>query len=113
MPVLPLGAALALAAVVAPPDAVAAVSIGRRLGLPPRVMTVLTGESLFNDATALTALRVAVAATVGTGFSLWSGSAGSCSSRPAVWCWVRCSAGWCIRSGCGCTTRGWKVRSAW
>ncbi|MFZ0122437.1 MAG: hypothetical protein WAL99_23930 [Pseudonocardiaceae bacterium] len=54
MPVLPLGAALALAAVVAPPDAVAAVSIGRRLGLPPRVMTVLTGESLFNDATALT-----------------------------------------------------------
>jgi len=73
VPGLPLGAALALAAVVAPPDAVAAVSIGRRLGLPRRVMTVLTGESLFNDATALTALRVAVAATAGTGFSLWSG----------------------------------------
>ncbi len=73
VPGLPLGAALALAAVVAPPDAVAAVSIGRRLGLPRRVMTVLIGESLFNDATALTALRVAVAATVGTGFSLWSG----------------------------------------
>ncbi|MDQ2789484.1 MAG: Na+/H+ antiporter [Pseudonocardiales bacterium] len=73
VPGLPLGAALALAAVVAPPDAVAAVSIGRRLGLPRRVMTVLTGESLFNDATALTALRVAVAAAAGTGFSLWSG----------------------------------------
>ncbi|HSL08600.1 MAG TPA: Na+/H+ antiporter [Pseudonocardiaceae bacterium] len=73
VPGLPLPAALALAAVVAPPDAVAAAAIGRRLGLPRRVMTVLAGESLFNDATALTVLRVAVAAVVGTGFSLWSG----------------------------------------
>ncbi len=73
VPGLPLPAALALAAVVAPPDAVAAVAIGRHLGLPRRVMTVLAGESLFNDATALTALRVAVAAAVGAGFSLWSG----------------------------------------
>lgn len=76
VPGLPLPSALALAAVVAPPDAVAAVSIGRRLGLPRRVMTVLTGESLFNDATALTALRVAVAAGVGTGFSLAAGLGG-------------------------------------
>ncbi len=76
VPGLPLPAALALAAVVAPPDAVAAVAIGRRLGLPRRVMTVLAGESLFNDATALTALRIAVAASVGTGFSLWSGLGG-------------------------------------
>jgi monovalent cation/hydrogen antiporter len=76
VPGLPLPSALALAAVVAPPDAVAAVAIGRRLGLPRRVMTLLTGESLFNDATALTALRVAVAAGVGTGFSLWSGLGG-------------------------------------
>jgi CPA1 family monovalent cation:H+ antiporter len=76
VPGLPLPSALALAAVVAPPDAVAAVAIGRRLGLPRRVMTLLTGESLFNDATALTALRVAVAAAVGTGFSLWSGLGG-------------------------------------
>jgi monovalent cation/hydrogen antiporter len=73
VPGLPLPAALALAAVVAPPDAVAAVAVGRRLGLPRRMMTVLTGESLFNDATALTVLRVAVAATAGAGFSLWSG----------------------------------------
>ncbi len=76
VPGLPLAAALALGAVVAPPDAVSAVVIGRRLGLPRRVMTVLAGESLFNDATALTALRVAVAAGVGTGFSLWSGVVG-------------------------------------
>jgi monovalent cation/hydrogen antiporter len=73
VPGLPLPAALALGAVVAPPDVVAAVAIGRRLGLPRRVMTVLAGESLFNDATALTVLRVAVAAAVGAGFSLWSG----------------------------------------
>ncbi|MGH3981973.1 MAG: Na+/H+ antiporter [Pseudonocardiaceae bacterium] len=73
VPGLPLGAALALGAVVAPPDAVSAVAIGRRLGLPRRVMTVLAGESLFNDATALTVLRVAVAATAGTGFSVWAG----------------------------------------
>jgi monovalent cation/hydrogen antiporter len=73
VPGLPLAAALALGAVVAPPDAVSAVVIGRRLGLPRRVMTVLAGESLFNDATALTVVRVAVAAAAGTGFSLWSG----------------------------------------
>jgi CPA1 family monovalent cation:H+ antiporter len=73
VPGLPLPAAVALGAVVAPPDAVAAVTIGRKLGMPRRAMTVLAGESLFNDATALTALRVAVAATVGTGFTLWAG----------------------------------------
>jgi monovalent cation/hydrogen antiporter len=73
VPGLTLPAALALGAVVAPPDAVSAVTIGRSLGLPRRVMTVLAGESLFNDATALTALGVAVAATVGGGFSLAGG----------------------------------------
>jgi CPA1 family monovalent cation:H+ antiporter len=69
VPGLPLPSALVLGAVVAPPDAVAAVSIGRRLGLPRRVMTVPTGESLVNDATALTAFKVAVAAAVGIGMS--------------------------------------------
>ncbi|TCO64879.1 Na+/H+ antiporter [Actinocrispum wychmicini] len=66
MPQLSLAAALVLGAVVAPPDAVAAVSIGRRLGLPRRSMTVLAGESLANDASALTAYKVAVAAATGT-----------------------------------------------
>jgi len=71
IPELPLAAAFALGAVVSPPDAVAAVAVGRRLGLPRRVMTMLTGESLLNDATALTAWRVAVtAATVSV--SAWS-----------------------------------------
>lgn len=55
-------AALAIGAVVAPPDAVAALAVGRRIGLPRRVVTILEGESLLNDATALVALRTAVAA---------------------------------------------------
>jgi monovalent cation/hydrogen antiporter len=57
--------AIAIGAVVAPPDAVAATAVGRRIGLPRRVVTILEGESLFNDATALVALRTAVAAIAG------------------------------------------------
>lgn len=59
--------ALAIGAVVAPPDAVAATAIGRRIGLPRRIVTILEGESLLNDATALVALRTAIALSVGTG----------------------------------------------
>ena len=71
VPGLGLAPALVLGAVVAPPDAVAAVAIGRRLGLPRRAMTLLTGESLGNDATALTAFKVAVAAAVGGSAISW------------------------------------------
>jgi len=73
IPALPLPAALVLGAIVAPPDAVAAVAIGRKLGLPRRIMTLLTGESLVNDATALTAYKVAVAAATGAAMSWGSG----------------------------------------
>lgn len=73
VPGLGLAAAFALGAIVAPPDAVAATAVGRTLGLPRRLVTVLAGESLINDATALTAYRVAVAAAVGGGFSLLAG----------------------------------------
>nr|WP_232328049.1 Na+/H+ antiporter [Kibdelosporangium sp. MJ126-NF4]CEL15774.1 Na+/H+ antiporter [Kibdelosporangium sp. MJ126-NF4] len=65
IPGMSLAAAFVLGAVVAPPDAVAAVTIGRKLGLPRRTMTILAGESLANDATALTAFRVALAAATG------------------------------------------------
>ncbi|MCW2806567.1 MAG: sodium:proton antiporter [Marmoricola sp.] len=54
----------AIGAVVAPPDAVAATAIGRRIGLPRRIVTILEGESLLNDATALVALRTALASAV-------------------------------------------------
>ena len=59
IPEIPFAAALALGAIVAPPDAVAAVAVARRAGLPRNVVTVLEGESLFNDATSLVLLRVA------------------------------------------------------
>jgi len=66
MPQVPLAACLALGAVVAPPDAVAATAIARRIGLPRRLVTILEGESLLNDATAIVTFRIAVAAAVGT-----------------------------------------------
>ena len=65
------GAAFALGAIVSPPDAVAATTITRRLGIPQRIVTILEGESLVNDATALVAYRMAVAAVMTGLFSPW------------------------------------------
>ncbi len=70
VPGLPLAAGVVLGAAVAPPDPVAALSIGSRAGLPPRLVAIIGGEGLLNDATALTTWQVAVAAAVGGGFSL-------------------------------------------
>jgi len=64
-----LAAGIALGAAVAPPDPVAALAIGRRAGLPPRLVTLIQGEGLLNDATALTILTVAIAAATGGDFS--------------------------------------------
>ena len=66
VPGLTPAAALTLGAIVAPPDAIAALAVGRRLGLPRQMMTLLGGESLLNDATALTVYKVALAAAIGT-----------------------------------------------
>ncbi len=54
----------------APPDPVAALGVARRAGLPPRLLTLVEGEGLLNDATALTMYQVAVAAATGAGFSM-------------------------------------------
>ncbi|MTB72333.1 Na+/H+ antiporter [Arsenicicoccus sp. MKL-02] len=59
---LPFAAAFALGAIVAPPDAVAATAVAKQIGLPRRVVTILEGESLVNDATALVSLRTATGA---------------------------------------------------
>ncbi len=59
---LPFAVAFAVGAVVAPPDAVAATAVGRQIGLPRRIVSILEGESLVNDATALVSLRTALAA---------------------------------------------------
>ncbi|GHE32090.1 Na+/H+ antiporter [Streptomyces vinaceus] len=72
VPGLSLPVALVLGAVIAPPDAVAATAIARKLGLPHRITTILQGESLVNDATAITAYKVALAAAVGVSAG-WAG----------------------------------------
>ncbi|MFL5759952.1 MAG: Na+/H+ antiporter [Thermomicrobiales bacterium] len=61
--------AFVLGAIVSPTDAVAATSIAQRLGLPRRIVSILEGESLVNDASGLVAYRVAVVAAVTGGFS--------------------------------------------
>jgi NhaP-type Na+/H+ or K+/H+ antiporter len=65
-----LAAGIALGAAVAPPDPVAALAIGRKVGLPRRLITLIQGEGLLNDATALTILTVAVAAAHSGSFSV-------------------------------------------
>jgi monovalent cation/hydrogen antiporter len=62
--------AFVLGAIVSPPDAVATTAIMRRLGVPRRLVTILEGESLVNDATALVLYRVAVATVASGTFSL-------------------------------------------
>jgi monovalent cation/hydrogen antiporter len=64
-----LAAGIALGAAVAPPDPVAALAVGRKAGLPPRLITLIQGEGLLNDATALTILGVAITAATGGDFS--------------------------------------------
>ena len=70
IPGLPAAAAFTLGAIGAPPDAVAATAIFRRLGVPRRIVTILEGESLINDASALIAYRFAVVAAMTGVFSL-------------------------------------------
>jgi CPA1 family monovalent cation:H+ antiporter len=69
VPDMPWPAAFAFGAIVSPPDAVAATSVLRRLHVPPRILTILEGESLVNDATALVLLRTASAVVLGVSFS--------------------------------------------
>lgn len=67
---LPLAAGFVLGAIISPPDAIAAAAIAERLHVPRRIVTILEGESLVNDATALVAYRFAVVAVATGSFSL-------------------------------------------
>ena len=97
IPEMPWAAAIALGAVVAPPDAVAATAVLRQLHPPHRILTILEGESLLNDATALLIYRLAVGAVAANGFSIGDvaptfmlGIAGSLIAGPALgWLTVR------------------------
>jgi monovalent cation/hydrogen antiporter len=71
VPGLPWAAAFTLGAIVSPTDPLAATEIARRLGVPHRLVTLVEGESLVNDATALVAYRLALAAVVTGSFTLW------------------------------------------
>jgi CPA1 family monovalent cation:H+ antiporter len=72
---LPWSAAFVLGAIVSPTDPIAATSIASRLGAPRRIVTIVEGESLVNDATALVLYRVAVVAVTTGAFSLWEAGA--------------------------------------
>ncbi|MET9389171.1 Na+/H+ antiporter [Streptomyces sp. NPDC006624] len=71
VPGLPLAAAFALGALVAPPDPIAATAVAGQLGLPRRLVSILEGEGLFNDVTAIVLYHVAIAAAVSGTFSPW------------------------------------------
>ncbi|MCH0567682.1 Na+/H+ antiporter [Streptomyces sp. MUM 136J] len=71
VPGLSIGAAVVLGALVAPPDPVAATAVAGQLGLPRRLVSILEGEGLFNDVTAIVLYNVAVAAVVSGTFSPW------------------------------------------
>ena len=74
IPGMPWGVAFVLGAIVSPPDAVAATTVLARMKVPRRIVTVLEGESLINDATGLVAYQVALAVAMGAGFSAWDAS---------------------------------------
>ncbi|WP_299951371.1 Na+/H+ antiporter [uncultured Modestobacter sp.] len=67
---LPWAVAIVLGGIVAPPDPVAATAVAKRLNLPPRLVTILEGEGLFNDATALVIYQLSVMAVVAGGVSV-------------------------------------------
>ena len=74
IPAMPLPVAFALAAIISPTDPIAVSSIAARVPIPKRLMHILEGESLLNDASGLVCFRFAVAAAVSGGFSLASAS---------------------------------------
>src|SRR5881397_2191209 len=75
IPGIPWAVAIALGAIVAPPDEIAATAIAARLAVPRRIVTILEGESLLNDATALTIYGIAIAVAVGGSFKPSAGVA--------------------------------------
>jgi CPA1 family monovalent cation:H+ antiporter len=92
-------AAFVLGAIVSPPDAVAATAIMSRMRIPKRIITILEGESLVNDATGLVTLRLAIAAGVTGTFSIthgigeffWASLGGVAVGAAAAWLasWLR------------------------
>ncbi|MEU3607686.1 Na+/H+ antiporter [Streptomyces sp. NPDC035033] len=93
VPGIPLAAALALGALVAPPDPVAATAVAGSLGLPRRLVSILEGEGLFNDVTAIVLYHVAIAAVVSGEFS-WPKALGELVLSAVVAVAVGLALGW-------------------
>ncbi|MFH7599372.1 Na+/H+ antiporter [Streptomyces racemochromogenes] len=93
VPGLPIAAAVALGALVAPPDPVAATAVAGSLGLPRRMVSILEGEGLFNDVTAIVLYHVAVAAAVSGSFS-WPDALGEFVLSAVVAVAVGLALGW-------------------
>ena len=91
---LPWPAAFMLGAIVAPTDPVAALATFRRLGVPERVRLLVEGESMINDATALVAFRIALAAAIGGTFGVADAGAGPRRSPRSRGIAVGLAAGW-------------------
>lgn len=89
IPAMPLAVAFALAAILSPTDPVAVSSIAARSPIPKRVMHILEGESLLNDASGLVCFRFAVAAAMTGTFSLVSASRPFCGWRRRASRWAR------------------------
>lgn len=93
IPSMPLAVAFALAAIVSPTDPVAVAGITRRLPVPRRLMSILEGEALFNDASGLVAFRMAVLAAMTGVFSItqaatsfiWVAAAGIATGIVITW----------------------------
>jgi len=75
VPAIPWAVAIALGAIVAPPDEIAATAIAARLSVPRQIVSILEGESLLNDATALTIYGIAIATAAGSAFKPSAGAA--------------------------------------
>ncbi len=110
VPDLPIAAAFALGAIVAPPDAIAATAVARKMALPRRVLTILEGESLLNDATALVSYRIAVGAALAGGASWGRPRVTSRSPRSGVPRSGSPSAGRSPHCVGASTTRCWRTR---
>ena len=90
---MPLAVAFALGAIVSPTDAVAVSTIAKRASLPRRLVSILEGESLVNDGTGLTALRVAVVAAVAGSVTMLN-AAGMLAAAVGIGVLVGALAGW-------------------
>src|SRR2546422_7316170 len=82
IPGIPWAVALALGAIVAPPDEIAATAIAAPLAVPRRIVTILEGEILLNDATAMAIYSIAIAAAVGGSFKASTGLATFAGATP-------------------------------